>query len=195
MGRGNRGPDTDRGNDLVAYNRTPEKAQELAAAGARVAASTAEACEDREVVITMVADDAALEEVTLGDEGLRDSLAEGAIHMTMGTHGVATVRALTEAHTVADQVMIAAHAVGRPDVAAAGQIGIIIGGPPDAVARCTPLFEAIGRRTFEAGEEPARRPRSRSRTISCSAARLRRWERGSLWCGNSASRRRCSTRS
>jgi 3-hydroxyisobutyrate dehydrogenase-like beta-hydroxyacid dehydrogenase len=68
---------------------------------------------------------------------------------------VATVRALDAAHTDAGQVLVAAHAVGRPDVAAAGQIGIIVGGPPDAVGRCAPLFAVIGRRTFEAGDEPA----------------------------------------
>ena len=103
----------------------------------------------------MVADDAALQEVALGEGGIRDSLAEGAIHMTMGTHGVGTVQGLTAAHSEAGQVMLAAHAVGRPDVAAAGQIGIIVGGPPEAVGRLAPLFEVIGRRTFEAGPEPA----------------------------------------
>ena len=75
--------------------------------------------------------------------------------MTMGTHGVGTVQGLTAAHSEAGQVMLAAHAVGRPDVAAAGQIGIIVGGPPEAVGRLAPLFEIIGRRTFEAGPEPA----------------------------------------
>jgi 3-hydroxyisobutyrate dehydrogenase-like beta-hydroxyacid dehydrogenase len=155
MGRGIAGRILTGENDLVVHNRTPGRVDELAQAGARVAASIADACRGREVVITMVADDAALEEVTLGDAGLRDSLAEGAIHMTMGTHGVATVQALTAAHSTAGQVLVAAHAVGRPDVAAAGQIGIIVGGPPDAIRRCAPLFEVIGRRTFEAGDEPA----------------------------------------
>jgi 3-hydroxyisobutyrate dehydrogenase-like beta-hydroxyacid dehydrogenase len=142
-------------HDLVVYNRTPGKTDELAQAGARVAASVAEACEGREVVVTMVADDAALEEVALGPGGIRDSLAEGAIHMTMGTHGVGTFQGLTAAHAAAGQTFVAAHAVGRPDVAAAGQIGLIVGGPPDAVARCAPLFTVIGRRTFDAGHEPA----------------------------------------
>jgi 3-hydroxyisobutyrate dehydrogenase-like beta-hydroxyacid dehydrogenase len=155
MGRGIAGRILTGDHDLVVYNRTPAKADELAAAGARVAASIAEACEGREVVVTMVADDAALEEVALGEGGIRDSLAAGAIHMTMGTHGVATVQALTEAHGAADQVMVSAHAVGRPDVAAAGQIGIIVGGRPEATSRLAPLFEVIGRRTFEAGSEPA----------------------------------------
>jgi 3-hydroxyisobutyrate dehydrogenase-like beta-hydroxyacid dehydrogenase len=155
MGLGIAGRILTGGHDLVVYNRTPGRVDELEQAGARVATSVAEACREREVVVTTVADDAALEEVTLGSAGIRDSLPQGAIHMTMGTHGVATVRALTAAHTAARQIMIAAHAVGRPDVAAAGQIGIIVGGPPDAIRRCAPLFEVIGRRTFEAGEEPA----------------------------------------
>ena len=142
-------------NDLVVYNRTPGRTDELEEAGARGAGSIAEACEGRELVVTMVADDAALREVTLGEGGIRDSLSGAAVHMTMGTHGVATVQELTEAHSTAGQVMVAGHAVGRPDVAATGQIGIIVGGPPEAVSRLAPLFEVIGRRTFEAGPEPA----------------------------------------
>jgi 3-hydroxyisobutyrate dehydrogenase-like beta-hydroxyacid dehydrogenase len=155
MGRGIAGRMLAGGHDLVVYNRTPGKTDELSQAGARVAASIAEACESREVVVTIVADDAALEEVTLAAGGVRDSLPPGAIHMTMGTHGVAIVRALTSAHSAAGQVLVAAHPVGRPDVAAAGQLGIIVGGPPEATGRCAPLFDVVGRRTFGTGPEPA----------------------------------------
>ncbi len=154
MGRGIAGQVLAGENDLVVYNRTPEKAAELGEAGAQVAATIADACEGREVVMTMLADDAALEEVTLGEGGLRDSLAKGAIHMPMGTHGVATIQNLAAAHSAAGQVMVAAHVVGRPDVAAAGRLGIIVGGPPEPARRCASLFEAIGRRTFEAGPRP-----------------------------------------
>ena len=142
------------GHDLVVYNRTPEKTAELASAGARVADSPAAACSDREVVMTMLADDAALREVVLGEGGLRDSLAPGAIHVVMGTHGVATVRALAAAHAEAGQVLVAAPVLGRPDVAAAGKLGIVTAGPPEAVEFCRPLFEVIGRRTFDAGSAP-----------------------------------------
>ena len=114
MGQGIAGRILTGGHDLVVYNRTPGRVDELKQAGARVATSVAEACREREVVVTTVADDAALEEVSLGSAGIRDSLPEGAIHMTMGTHGVATVQALTAAHSAAGQVMVAAHAVGRP---------------------------------------------------------------------------------
>ena len=69
MGRGIAGRILTGEHDLVVYNRTPGRTDELAQEGARVAASVAEACEGREVVVTMVADDAALQEVALGEGG------------------------------------------------------------------------------------------------------------------------------
>ena len=142
------------GHDVVVYNRTREKTAELAGGGAHVAPSIAAACQERDVVMTMLADDAALSEVVLSPGGLRDSLASGAIHVVMGTHGVATVRSLAAAHAEAGQVLVAAPVLGRPDVAAAGNLGIVTAGPPESVEFCQPLFEAIGRRTFDAGAAP-----------------------------------------
>jgi len=141
-------------HDLVVYNRTREKTKELELAGATVAASVAAACEGREVVITMVADDAALEEVALGPGGIGESLPAGGIHLVMGTHGVAAIQALAAAHGESGLTLVAAPVLGRPDAAAAGQLGIVAAGPADAVARCAPLLEAIGRRTFQAGPRP-----------------------------------------
>ena len=142
------------GHDLLAYNRTPEKASDLAGAGALIASSIAEACRGCEVVITMVSDDTAVKEVTLGGGGVRDSLAPGAVHLCMGTHSVAAIQALSAAHAQAKQSMVCAPVLGRPDAAAAGQLGIVAAGPADAVKRCQPLFQVIGRRTFEAGGKP-----------------------------------------
>jgi 3-hydroxyisobutyrate dehydrogenase-like beta-hydroxyacid dehydrogenase len=138
-------------HDLVVYNRTKEKAADLAGAGATVATSIADACQGRHVVITMVADDTAVKEVTLAKGGVRDSLAAGAIHLCMGTHSVAAVQALAKAHDEANQRFVSAPVLGRPDAAAAGQLGIVAGGPADALKECEPLFQALGRRTFEAG--------------------------------------------
>jgi len=154
MGRGIAGRVQHGGHDLVVYNRTREKASELVKAGAKLADSIAAASEGREVVITMLADDAALEQVVRGDAGLLQSLPKGAIHLVMGTHGVAIIHELKQAHTRAKQTLVAAPVLGRPDIAAAGQLGIVVAGPTDAVNRCRPLFEVIGRRTFEAGNEP-----------------------------------------
>jgi 3-hydroxyisobutyrate dehydrogenase-like beta-hydroxyacid dehydrogenase len=66
-----------------------------------------------------------------------------------------TIRALAAAHAGAGQHLLAAPVVGRPAVAAAGRLGIIAAGSSDAIRRVQPLFDAIGRRTFEAGPEPA----------------------------------------
>ncbi len=154
MGQGIAGRVLGGGHRLTVFNRTPEKTADLAAAGAAVGASVAEACIGAEVVITMVANDDALMEVALAPGGLEDSLPAGAIHVTMGTHGVAAVRALAQAHADGGQVLVAAPVLGRPDLAASGQLGIVAGGPPAAVERCRPLFEVIGRRTFEAGPRP-----------------------------------------
>lgn len=144
----------DGGHDLVVFNRTAQKASGLAAAGARVAPSLADACRERDVVISMLADDSALETVGLGAGGLRDALPSGAIHLAMGTHGVGAIRTLAEAHADAGQVLVAAPVLGRPDAAAAGQLGIVAAGPGEAVRRCEPLFQCIGRRVFPAGEKP-----------------------------------------
>jgi 3-hydroxyisobutyrate dehydrogenase-like beta-hydroxyacid dehydrogenase len=143
----------DAGFDLVVYNRTAEKAAELVKKGAKLAGSIADACKGRDVVITMLADDKALAEVV--DGGLLATLAKGAIHMPMGTHSVTALAALKEKHDQAGQAFVAAPVLGRPDAAAAGQIGIVPGGDRAAIAKLEPVFKALGRRTFDAGDNPA----------------------------------------
>src|SRR5436190_21939075 len=98
MGRGLAGRILGGGHDLVVYNRTAEKAADVVKAGARLASSIAGACEGREIVITVVTDDAALKEVTLSTGGIRPSLPAGAIHLTMGTHSVAEIKRLAALH-------------------------------------------------------------------------------------------------
>jgi 3-hydroxyisobutyrate dehydrogenase-like beta-hydroxyacid dehydrogenase len=142
------------GHDLAVYNRNPAKAEEFANSGARVACTIAEACADRDVVITMLTDDAALADVAYRHEGVKDSLSQGAIHLAMGTHGVDAMRALDAAHAMAGQVLVAAPVLGRPEAAEAGTLGIVAAGLAEAVKTCAPLFEVVGRRTFEAGPDP-----------------------------------------
>ena len=144
----------DAGHDLAVYNRTPEKAAALGKAGARIADSITAAAKDRDVVITMLTDDAALVDVAKRDDGLINSLPRGVIHMAMGTHGIEMMRTLSHAHVQAGQVFVAAPVLGRPDRAAAGELGIIPGGPADIIERLRPLFEVMGKSTFMAGSEP-----------------------------------------
>jgi 3-hydroxyisobutyrate dehydrogenase-like beta-hydroxyacid dehydrogenase len=72
----------------------------------------------------------------------------------MGTHGIATVRELEQRHRDDGQILVAAPVLGRPDLAAAGQLGIVVSGPDEAVATVKPLLEAMGRRQFLAGSKP-----------------------------------------
>src|SRR5437867_9281187 len=142
------------GHDLAVYDVMTDRTVELAGAGARAASSIADVCNGRDVVITMLAEDAHVHAVAFGAGGLCESLPAGAVHLAMGTYGIATIRALTAAHAKAGQTLVAAPVLGRPDLAASGQLGIVVAGPADAVARCEPLFQIIGRHTRPAGSEP-----------------------------------------
>ncbi|HEY7333236.1 MAG TPA: NAD(P)-dependent oxidoreductase [Bryobacteraceae bacterium] len=142
------------GHNLAVYDIAASQVADIAAAGAMAASTMADACRNREVVVTMLVEDAAVSDVALRPEGIRDSLPPGSIHLAMGTHGVAAIRALAAAHAEANQFLVAAPVLGRPDLAAAGQLGIVTAGPADAVQRCKPLLDLIGRRAFHAGEQP-----------------------------------------
>jgi 3-hydroxyisobutyrate dehydrogenase-like beta-hydroxyacid dehydrogenase len=143
------------GHEVAVFNRTAEKAKPLADAGAKVAKSIGEAAVFGEAVFTMLTDDAAAEDVARQEGGLLEALPKGGIHICSGTHGVGVIRALTAAHREKSQILIAAPILGRPEQVLAGVVGVVAGGPADALKRCAPLFAAIGRRTFEAGSEPA----------------------------------------
>jgi 3-hydroxyisobutyrate dehydrogenase-like beta-hydroxyacid dehydrogenase len=142
------------GHALAVYNRTPEKAEALVQAGAELVGSITDAARFGEAVFTMLADDAALEEVATRTAGILQSLPRGGIHVCCGTHGVAVVRTLAASHARAGQILIAAPMLGRPEAVSAGQAGMVVGGPQESVARCRPLFDAIARRVFEAGSDP-----------------------------------------
>jgi 3-hydroxyisobutyrate dehydrogenase-like beta-hydroxyacid dehydrogenase len=145
----------DAGHEVTAYNRTPEKLKDLAAAGAKVAKSIAEAASFGDAVFTMLTDDAAVEQVVTQKGGILESLPTNSIHVCSGTHGVGIIRKLTAAHRDKGQSLVTAPILGRPEQVLAGSVGVVVSGPKDAIERCTPLFAAIGRRTFEAGDDPA----------------------------------------
>jgi 3-hydroxyisobutyrate dehydrogenase-like beta-hydroxyacid dehydrogenase len=142
------------GHNLAVHDAVMLQVSDIVAAGATAASSVAEVCKDRDVVVTMLVEDAVVTDVALRPGGVRDSLPAGAIHLAMGTYGVAAIRALSAAHAEANQFLVAAPVLGRPDLAASGQLGIVTAGPDDAVQRCEPVLQLIGRRTFHAGALP-----------------------------------------
>src|SRR5262249_59306771 len=105
-------------------------------------------------VVTMLADDAAVESVVFEPDGVLAALPPGAIHVSMSTIGVATSERLTAAHRDARQRFVAAPVFGRPDAAAARRLSVVAAGSPDAVDACRPLFDALGQRTVVIGDEP-----------------------------------------
>ena len=143
------------GHDVVVWNRTPDRLGELLDAGATSAESIAQAASLGAPVISMLANDEALAQVAHGPGGLIESLPAGGLHIAMGTHRSDTIRDLAAAHEAAGQVLVAAPVLGRPSAVEAGQLGIIAAGPGDSLAQAQPLFDAIGRRTFAAGPDPA----------------------------------------
>ena len=141
------------GHDLTVYNRTQSRAEPFASLGARIAETPSEAAAAAEVLITMLADDAAVEGVIFAPGNAIQALPAGAVHISMSTISVGLSRRLAEAHKERKQHYVAATVFGRPDVAAAGKLFIVVAGPAEPIERCRPLFDAIGQKTFMAGEE------------------------------------------
>ena len=141
------------GHEVTVYNRTPAKVESLVAQGAHAASSVAGAC-DGDAVMTMLANDEAVESVVFAKGGIIDSLGKGAIHVSSSTISIDLSERLAAAHANAGQRFVAAPVFGRPDAAAAGQIVVAAAGAPDAVNAVAPLLAAIGRGTFVASETP-----------------------------------------
>ncbi|ASW07577.1 NAD(P)-dependent oxidoreductase [Rhizobium sp. 11515TR] len=141
------------GHEVTVYNRSRDKAEVLAREGAKVAATVADAC-GGEAVFTMLAHDDALSAVVHGDGGVLASLGKGAVHISASTISVAMSERLTKDHAAKGQRFVAAPVFGRPEAAAAAKLFVAAAGAPDAIQSVTPLFDAIGQRTFVLGEEP-----------------------------------------
>jgi 3-hydroxyisobutyrate dehydrogenase-like beta-hydroxyacid dehydrogenase len=141
------------GHHVTVYNRTPAKAEALIAQGAQIATNIAEACRG-DAVITMLANDKAVESVVLGRDGVLASLRPGAVHVSSSTISVALSRRLADAHAGADQCFVAAPVFGRPEAAAAGWLFVVVAGDSAAVRKAMPLLEAIGQKTFVVSDVP-----------------------------------------
>ncbi len=152
MGSGMAGQLIDAGHAVTVWNRDKAKTEPFSGRGASIAESPVDAAQ-RGLVLTMLANDDALEAVTFGDEGI---LAAGPdiLHISCSTVSVALTERLTEAHRRASQRFVSAQVLGRPDVAAAGNLSIIASGDATDLDRAQPLFDAIGTKTLRMGDRP-----------------------------------------
>jgi 3-hydroxyisobutyrate dehydrogenase-like beta-hydroxyacid dehydrogenase len=143
------------GHAVIAWNRSEAPARAIEALGAAIAPTPAEAARQAEIAITMLADDAAAEAVTLGANGVIEGLARGAAHVSMSTISVALSERFVEAHAARGQDYAAAPVFGRPEAAAAAKLVIAAAGEAALIEKIRPALEAMGQRIFIMGDQPA----------------------------------------
>lgn len=143
------------GFELRVYNRTRNKAAELTAHGAQEAATPAETVTPGGIVVSMLANDAALEAVALGADGIVSALGAGGVHVSMSTISPQLARRLADLHREQGSYYVAAPVLGRPAAAAARKLFILLSGPTEAKRQITSLLEALGQGAHDLGEDPA----------------------------------------
>lgn len=153
MGAGMAGRLAGAGFSLAVYNRDAAKARSLAALGARVAATPAEAAAGAELIFSMVADDAAARAVWLGDAGALAAASRGAVLVECSTVSVGWIRELDAAAQArgAGLAVLDAPVTGSRPHAAAGELAFLVGGPAEALAKARPALAAMGRAVLPTG--------------------------------------------
>ncbi|MDA8138340.1 MAG: NAD(P)-dependent oxidoreductase [Desulfobacteraceae bacterium] len=143
------------GYALTVYNRSPEKAAALTAAGAQWVENPWQTAEPGGIVISCVADDTALEGVVLSDRNLAQQLGTNGIHISMSTILPATAEQLARDQQRFGGDYVAAPVMGRPDVVQARKQSYFIAGSEGAKARIRPILDELGARVFDFGANPA----------------------------------------
>lgn len=143
------------GHEVTVWNRSAGKAAALVGLGAILAPTPKAAAIGREAVLTMLADDFALDSVLSGPQGILDGLRPGALHLSMSTISVATAERLSALHAERGQHLVCAPVFGRPEAAAAAKLFVVAGGRRTDVDGAKALFDAISQRVFYVGETPS----------------------------------------
>jgi 3-hydroxyisobutyrate dehydrogenase-like beta-hydroxyacid dehydrogenase len=151
MGRGMVSRLIDSGHQLVVWNRSRAVAQAFAARGVVIADTPADTLA-AEVVISMLADDAATAAVWI-EGGLVRQLPQATLHLNMASVSPRMGQQLDALHREHGSAYVSAPVFGRPEFAARGELDIIAAGTPAALARCEPLFKVLGRRWFKVADE------------------------------------------
>lgn len=142
------------GYRLRVYNRTSSKAQALAAEGAEVVETLRDVINPDGIVVSMVANDHALEEVVMGEKGIGNALGQGGIHISMSTVSPHTAQKLAAHHEKHGTTYLAAPVFGRPEAAAAKKLWICLAGDRKAKERARLILEELGQGIFDFGEKP-----------------------------------------
>ena len=138
------------GHRVSVWNRNPEAARRLE--GVTVLGAAEEAFQ-KQAVITMLADDRAVQSVIL-DSDVLGTARKDCVHVMMATISPALVKTLEEAHRGAGIAYVSAPVFGVPAVAQKGELNILAAGDPKAIAKAQPLFDALGQKTWPLGDDP-----------------------------------------
>jgi 3-hydroxyisobutyrate dehydrogenase-like beta-hydroxyacid dehydrogenase len=144
----------EKGFELRVWNRTAEKADSLVERGATAVARPEEAIEPGGIVVSMLSDDRVVSELFAPAGPVLRRLGASGLHISMSTIHPDTSRRLAREHAEAGASYLTAPVFGRPQTAVGGNLWILVSGPEAARKRAKPLFEAMGRKTFEFGDEP-----------------------------------------
>ena len=140
---------------LYVYNRTAAKTQTLTEKGAVLCKSVKELASLCDIVFSIVSDDAALKQITSGNEGIAANLKSGGIHACISTILPATANELSALHMRHNNYYVAIPVMGRPEAAKAGKLIFLIAGDEYAIEAVKPwLQQAGGASVWEIGNEP-----------------------------------------
>jgi len=142
----------DSGRSVVGYNRTPDKARALVAAGLTLAKSPCAVAEATDAVFSMVTDNVALRAIGLGPDGVVAGLRPGAVWVEMSTVSPAVTRELGQAVAARGAALIDAPVSGSPVTLEAGQLSFMVGGDPAALEKVREHVLAIGPTITHVGE-------------------------------------------
>jgi 3-hydroxyisobutyrate dehydrogenase-like beta-hydroxyacid dehydrogenase len=143
------------GYRLRVFNRSSDKTASLGASGATVVSAPEDTAEIGGIVMSCVADDAALEAVVGRSGELAERLGKGGVHVSMSTVLPETADTLSRRHAACGGHYVAAPVMGRPDAVKAGKQSYFVAGDATAKERIRPMLTKIGMRLFDFGENPA----------------------------------------
>lgn len=144
------------GYDVRVYDTQPERMAPLTALGAEQAFHLSEVAEAGGIVLSMVPDDSALLKIALGADGeigLVEQLGAGGVHVSLSTVSPQVSQSIAHYYAEYGVAFLAGNVLGRPEVAAAGTLSILLAGPAEAKERVKSLLASIGTHIHDLGEK------------------------------------------